>query len=100
MQLVYSEVGLPSYLPIVVQNCSTLENGTLVNCTNVTTTTTQNLTLDYFNVGASVDFIERNDNHMTMFWTSGMLFRGQNYTHVNSVDLIRITSEGSTFYRY
>jgi len=50
--------------------------------------------LDYFNIGASVDLIEYNWNHATLFYTSTLTNSTinnviMNYTHVNSVDIFR-----------
>lgn len=56
---------------------------------------------DYFNIGSSVDFIEHNENHATLFYTSTTQFNATNYTSVNYVDILRFHQSltNSTLYR-
>ena len=57
-----------------------------------------NNTLDYFNIGSSVDLIEQNKNHMTLFFTSIMQNGTQNYTFVNHVQIFTFATVDKTYY--
>lgn len=46
--------------------------------------------LDYFNIGASIDIMEHNANHSTLFYTSTLLRFGYNVTHINTVQIFII----------
>jgi hypothetical protein len=55
--------------------------------------------MDYFNIGASIDFIEHSWNHAQLFYTS--ILRNStiknvvmNYTHINSLDIVRFQVKG------
>ena len=50
--------------------------------------------LDFFNIGASVDLVEHNWNHAQLFFTStltNVTANGtlMNYTHINTIEILR-----------
>ena len=53
---------------------------------------------DYFNLGASVDLVEHNFNHATLFFTSQMILNGTNITHINHVQLFRFIHNGQFYF--
>jgi hypothetical protein len=56
--------------------------------------------MDYFNIGSSLDLIEHNENHATLFYTSTIEQSGVNYTNINTVDILRFPQDNiSTLYR-
>lgn len=57
------------------------------------------MSLDYFNIGASVDIIEYSELHTTLFFTSTMNNSGANYTHINTVQIFKFIEEGVAVYK-
>lgn len=59
-----------------------------------------NQTSDYYKVGQSLDLLEYNGNHATLFFTSLYDQDGKTYAFVNTIDLLRINrADGSSLYR-
>ena len=61
--------------------------------------------MDFFNIGASMDFIEHNWNHAQLFYTSTLRNatldgKPMNYTHINILDIVRFKTSSGVQYRF
>jgi hypothetical protein len=51
---------------------------------------------EYTSIGNSIDLIEQNGNHATLFFTSTNTQNGTDYTMINTIELIRFSSTVKT----
>jgi hypothetical protein len=61
--------------------------------------------MDYFNIGASLDLIEHNWNHAQLFYTSTLRNttsdgKRMNYTHINLLYITRFQTSTALHYRF